>query len=88
MIYTDEYKSIRFSVKAGITKVLWVKCPVCSTTRATLPWWKRIYFVKSNHSFGNPPKYHFESFCITERTLIWGLCSDECLNMFYLGNEV
>jgi hypothetical protein len=87
-MYNKEWKSWRRSAIGKkdydeTERVLWTKCCVCQkVTRANLPWWKKVTFIKSPFDF----KSAFKPF-ITGRWNIWGVCSDECLNMFYLGNE-
>lgn len=88
-MYNKEWKSWR-KIATRVTgygeheeRVLWTKCCVCQkVTRASLPWWKRVIFIRTSFDF----KSTFKPF-IKGQWAIWGVCSEECLNMFYLGNE-
>jgi len=88
--YTQDFKSWRRNVRiqAGIgDSVLWTKCCVCKkVTLATLPWWKRVRYVRGMCGTGQSTFYAPVNIRYNG-TRIWGMCSDECLNMFYLGNE-
>lgn len=87
--YNKEWKSWRRSALekrkefSDAERVLWTKCCVCQkVTRANLPWWKRVRYVRSD--------WELEGFYkpfVRGMWSIWGMCSDECLNMFYLGND-
>jgi hypothetical protein len=89
-MYNKEWRSFRRSALekrkdySDTERVLWTKCCVCQkVTRANLPWYKRVIFIRSPFAFEST----FKPF-IQGRWATWGVCSDECLNMFYLGNEV
>lgn len=84
--YTGEVKSWRKTAptEAGTEpRHLWIKCAVCDVTRVTHPWYKRVRYVRAENVDS-----HFTPMAIKYNgSRVWGMCSDECLNMFYLGNE-
>lgn len=91
MRYTKDWKSWRREVRVEsfykYNRCLWTICCVCKTvTLARFPWWKRLRLVRGVAPMRSA---FFRPFGVSSSSdaCIWGMCSDECLNMFYLGNE-
>jgi hypothetical protein len=89
--YSKEFKSWRRRFKVFINEYyIWTRCCVCNTvTLAKFPKWKRLRVVCAKKPYGEYIKCFYVPFIheALEYTVYWGMCSDECLNMFYLGND-
>ena len=93
--YSDDFKSWRRKFKeqgflGSGHPLLWAKCCVCKTvTLAKFPRWKRLRVVCATKPYGEFLKCFYVPFIHlrNEYNVYWGMCSDECLNMFYLGND-
>lgn len=92
MIYTKEKRKWRKSVKFGYSeRILWYKCCVCQkNSRATIPWYRRVWFIWAG--IQKKTNYFYKYFALIDdnysrNKVVYGVCSKECLNMFYLGNE-
>jgi|ERR1035438_5620906 hypothetical protein len=93
--YSADFKSWRRKFKEGGIlgtgdHFLWTKCCVCKTvTLATFPRWKRLRIVKAKKPYGEFITCFYTPFIhlAFEYNVYWGMCSDECLNFFYLGND-
>lgn len=89
--YIDEWKSWMKKARPRpyVKHVLWDRCCVCKNkTRANMPWWKPAIFIKAYSSYTTKDiSFYYETFVSSSDCKIWGVCSKECLNMFYLGND-
>lgn len=89
--YSKEWKSWkrRFYNKdstKGDKHVIWTKCAVCDTISATFPRWKRVTYIKASTRYMKALDIYYPVLYADPYNYYWGVCSKECLNMFYLGN--